>query len=304
MRGIGVMFPASFSSPLSVAMGYSIPEPMDATAVAGPPTTSSQGVFTGLPYRVGDGLARSDTYGTRYQPRVGHTFVVYKQPKPDTNFYPGAFLFSRCDPARMRDEPQTYFLRSVSALNHYLFSNASINDRECNTDDANDLLKVWSPVGFQIDDPESKYSSEPRAIMSVSLSHHSPLVPNIWLAAKPELTDGDWLWFVIKKCKTIAIAGNVERKFWAICPHVERIKRAPSAECYTELRADGAVLSTGAAIPVGMVHQRYNMTNRDQETFQSVAKDLVFPVDLGLMYAKLEQGALELPLVEVCRLLQ
>lgn len=285
-------------------MGYAIPEPMDAVPTAGPPTTSSQGVFSGLPYRIGSATTRNDSYGTRYQPRVGHTFVVYKQPKPDTNFYSGAFLFARCDAARMRDEPNTYFLRSVSALNHYLFSRASNADPACNSDDASDLLKVWSPLGFQIDDPEQKYSSEPRAVMSVSLSHHSPLVPNIWLAAKPDIADGDWLWFLIKRCVTVGGADGEKRRFWAICPHVEKTKSAPSVACYTERDKSGKVLSTGAAVPVGMVHQRYNMTRRDQETFQSTAKELVFPADLGLMYSQLEGGALELPLVEVCRLLQ
>lgn len=298
------MFPSFFTSPLPDMARGRVPIPMDATPTYEPGPRLGSNPLGRLPFSVPRARRMPDNSVNRFQPRVSHTFTVHKQPTPDTNFYPGAFLFEHYDPAGMREHQGPYFLRSVSALNHYLFSDASVEEPQTQTTDAADLLKIWSPLGFQRTDPELNYGDTTRAVISVSLSHLSPHVPNIWLSAKPDMKEGDWLWFLVVRRRRVNPDGSAGRSFWCFVPHVQDTARPPAVELYTEIDSAGRVAATGAAVLVGMVHQLYNNTNEEPVTFKDTAASLVFPSNLTQLYQRMARGEMNLPQVEICRLLQ
>lgn len=224
---------------------------------------------------------------THSLPKVHTTFTVYRQPGVrDPNFGNGMLIFSHADERLTKSSARVSHMKSLSALNHYLFSQDESNERFGNDKTATRLLRAWHFAGFQVVSPDDLFCNESYADITLSHAGISPFVLNIWLAAYPNVAELDHLWLLVKKCES-----HDKRKFWAFVPHVRTNNSKPPAS--TLVAADGSV---GAAIYVGQVFAIYNETSASASTFATSASLVAFPATLPV-----EDDALELPCVQILR---
>ncbi len=223
-------------------------------------------------------------------PKIQSTMTVYRKPgRPDPDFGNGMLLFCLSDPQQAKRDPQVSCVRSLSSLNHFLFS----DDPEARKLNAShsplELMRRWKFVGFQVVSPDDQFTNESYADLTVSHAGISPFLPNIWLAADPDVAEMDHLWLLVMRCTS-----HSGRNFWTFAPHVRRSNDSPSTGCvYVR---DGTSAFAMASIYIGQVYAIYNETTASASSFGAAASQLAFPTSLPV-----ESDSLDIPFVQVFR---